>query len=459
MERRIYGLETEFGVTATTNGQRRLTPDEVSRALFRKVVAWGRSSNVFLTNGSRLYLDVGAHPEYATAECDRLYDLIAHDKAGELILDDMTETAQRQLADDGVEGTIYVFKNNTDSAGNSYGCHENLLLSRDTNMDAISEVLVAFLITRQLITGSGKILERDGRATFNLTQRAEHIWDGYSSATTRSRPIINSRDEPHADASQYRRLHVIVGDSTMSQTTTLLKVGTAHLVLRMIEEGVTFPRLNFSNQVKAIRDVSADPTGTTPLELHGGETTTALALQRLFFERASAFYADKGDPDPAIPDVLDLWERALDAVETQNFSAVETEIEWVIKRRLLDDYAAKHGLELDDPRMAQLDLTFHDIRAGRGIFGLLERAGRAKRVVSDDEIRAAIDTPPQTTRAKLRGDFVKAAQAARRDYTVDWVHLKLNDEAGRTIMCKDPFNTNDVRVDRIIAAMNEPIQR
>ena len=150
MERRIYGIETEFGVTATTNGQRRLTPDEVSRALFRKVVAWGRSSNVFLDNGSRLYLDVGAHPEYATAECDSLLDLVAQDRAGERILDDMTSDAQARLAEDGVDGTIYVFKNNTDSAGNSYGCHENLLLDRGADMNRIAEIFVAFLVSRQL---------------------------------------------------------------------------------------------------------------------------------------------------------------------------------------------------------------------------------------------------------------------------------------------------------------------
>lgn len=457
MERRIYGIETEFGVTATTNGQRRLTPDEVSRALFRKVVAWGRSSNVFLENGARLYLDVGAHPEYATAECDNLLDLVAQDRAGERILDDMTSEAQERLAEDGVEGTIYVFKNNTDSAGNSYGCHENFLLGREADMNRISEVLVAFLVSRQLVAGAGKLLERDGRTVFSLTQRAEHIWDGFSSATTRSRPIINSRDEPHADSARYRRLHVIVGDSTMSDTTTLLKVGSAHLVLRMIEAGESFPRMHLANQVKAIRDVSADPTGQAVIDIQGGTSMTALAMQRLFLERATAFVEREGDPDPAMAQVLDLWTRALDAVESQDFSSVDTEIEWVIKRRLLLEYANRHGLELDDPRMAQLDLTFHDIRRGRGLFGMLEKAGRAKRLVDDERIERAMSTPPQTTRAKLRGDFVRQAREAGRDFTVDWVHLKLNDQAGRTVMCKDPFLAEDARVDRLIDSLVSPV--
>ena len=455
MERRIFGIETEFGVTATTNGQRRLTPDEVSRALFRKVIAWGRSSNVFLANGARLYLDVGAHPEYATAECDTLHDLIAQDKAGERILDEMTTSAQELLAGDGIEGTIYVFKNNTDSAGNSYGCHENYLLDRDARMDAIAEDFVAFLISRQLIAGSGKLLERDGETRFNLTQRAEHIWDGFSSATTRSRPIINSRDEPHADASKFRRLHVIVGDSTQSEATTLLKVGSAHLVLRLIEAGTDFGELRLANQVQAIRDVSADPSGRAVLELANGQSMTALAMQRMFLDKAKAFYAAQGDPDPLMPQVLDLWERGLDAVESQDFSGVDTEIEWVIKRKLLTSYAARHGLDLGDPRMAQLDLTFHDVRVNRGLFRLLEKSGRIRRVVADADIAQAMDAPPSTTRAKLRGDFIRAAQAAGRDFTIDWVHLKLNDEAGRTVLCKDPFNNVDPRVERLIEAMTD----
>lgn len=457
MERRIYGIETEFGVTATTNGQRRLTPDEVSRALFRKVVAWGRSSNVFLDNGSRLYLDVGAHPEYATAECDSLLDLVAQDRAGERIIDGMTSDAQARLAEDGVDGTIYVFKNNTDSAGNSYGCHENFLLDRGADMNRIAEIFVAFLVSRQLVAGAGKLLVRDGRTVFNLTQRAEHIWDGYSSATTRSRPIINSRDEPHADSARYRRLHVIVGDSTMSEATTLLKVGSAHLVLRMIEAGESFPRLHLANQIQAIRDVSADPTGQCVIELQGGTSMTALAMQHMFLARATAFVEREGDPDPAIADVLDLWGRTLEAVESQNFTGVETEIEWVIKRKLLTDYAARQGLELDDPKLAQLDLTFHDIRAGRGVFGLLEKAGRVRRIVDDARVTEAMTTPPQTTRAKLRGDFVRAAREAGRDFTVDWVHLKLNDQAGRTLMCKDPFLATDARVDRLVESLTTPV--
>ena len=217
MERRIFGLENEYGVTCTFRGQRRLSPDEVARYLFRRVVHWGRSSNVFLENGARLYLDVGSHPEYATPECDHISDLVAHDKAGERILEALLAAAEVRLHEEGISGQVYLFKNNTDSAGNSYGCHENYLVARQGEFARMADLLIPFFVTRQIWCGAGKVLHGPRGAVFCIAQRAEHIWEGVSSATTRSRPIINTRDEPHADAERFRRLHVIVGDSNMSE--------------------------------------------------------------------------------------------------------------------------------------------------------------------------------------------------------------------------------------------------
>ncbi len=225
MDRRIFGIENEYGVTCSFEGQRRLSPDEVARYLFRRVVSWGRSSNVFLRNGARLYLDVGSHPEYATPECDDLRQAVVHDKAGERILEGLVADAQHRLKDEGIAGEVYLFKNNTDSAGNSYGCHENYLVSRHGDFQRLSDVLIPFLVSRQIICGAGKVLQTPRGALYCVSQRADHIWEGVSSATTRSRPIINTRDEPHADAEHHRRLHVIVGDSNMSEVTTLLKLG------------------------------------------------------------------------------------------------------------------------------------------------------------------------------------------------------------------------------------------
>ncbi|MET3805187.1 proteasome accessory factor A [Nakamurella sp. UYEF19] len=452
MQRRIMGIETEFGITCTFHGQRRLSPDEVARYLFRRVVSWGRSSNVFLRNGSRLYLDVGSHPEYATAECDDLLTLIAHDKAGERILQDLVVDAEARLAEEGIGGDIYLFKNNTDSAGNSYGCHENFLIARAGEFSRIADGLIPFLVTRQLIAGAGKILQSPRGASYCLSQRADHIWEGVSSATTRSRPIINTRDEPHADAERYRRLHVIVGDSNMSQTTTLLKVGSAALVLEMIEAGVQLRDFTFDNPIRAIREISHDITGRRPVRLASGSEISALDAQTEYYTKAVDYVASRGS-DPISERVLDLWGRTLKGVETGDLSGVDTEIDWVIKKKLIDSYAARNSMELSDPRIAQIDLTYHDVRPGRGLHSLLVRKGLAATIVTDEAITEATTVAPQTTRAKLRGEFVAAAQDAGRDYTVDWVHLKLNDQAQRTVLLKDPFRNTDDRVTKLIESL------
>ena len=456
MDRRIFGIETEYGVTCAFRGQRRLSPDEVARYLFRRVVSWGRSSNVFLRNGARLYLDVGSHPEYATAECDDIDTLIAHDRAGELILEGLVVDAEKRLKEENIAGEIYLFKNNTDSAGNSYGCHENYLLSRQGDFTRLAEALLPFLITRQVLVGAGKVLQTPRGAVYCVSQRAEHVWEGVSSATTRSRPIINTRDEPHADAERYRRLHVIVGDSNMSETTTMLKVGSADLVLRMLEAGFRMRDLSLENPIRAIREISHDTTGKRSLRLANGRELSALQIQTEYLERVRDFAERRqllDDPSGVPARTIDLWERVLEALRTQDMDPVATEVDWVIKQRLLDRYMAKHDLTLSSPRVAQLDLAYHDITRGRGLFSLLENAGMAARVTTPLQVFEAKSVPPQTTRARLRGEFIRRAQERRRDYTVDWVHLKLNDQAQRTVLCKDPFRATDERVDRLMASM------
>ena len=454
MDRRIFGLETEYGVTCTFKGQRRLSPDEVARYLFRRVVSWGRSSNVFLRNGSRLYLDVGSHPEYATAECDSIEQLVVHDRAGERILEGLVTDAQQRLHDEGISGDIYLFKNNTDSAGNSYGCHENYLIERHGEFAKLADQLIPFLVSRQIITGAGKVLQTPRGAQYCVSQRADHIWEGVSSATTRSRPIINTRDEPHADAELYRRLHVIVGDSNMSEVTTLLKVGTADLVLRMIEGGVVMRDMSLENPIRAIREMSHDLTGRKKVKLSTGRELSALQMQWEYFEKAAEFADRRGlTADATTARVLELWGRALKAIEAEDLSLIDREIDWAIKLRLLERYMAKHDLTLAAPRIAQLDLAYHDIARGRGLFSIMERQGLVDRISRDIDVFAAKSTPPQTTRAKLRGDFVRRAQEKHRDFTGDWVHLKLNDQAQRTVLCKDPFLAVDERVERLIASM------
>ncbi|GAB1334683.1 Pup--protein ligase [Streptomyces sp. E-15] len=453
MDRRIFGLENEYGVTCTFRGQRRLSPDEVARYLFRRVVSWGRSSNVFLRNGARLYLDVGSHPEYATPECDNVIELVTHDKAGERILEGLLVDAERRLHEEGIAGDVYLFKNNTDSAGNSYGCHENYLVARHGEFSRLADILIPFLVTRQLLCGAGKVLQTPRGAVYCVSQRAEHIWEGVSSATTRSRPIINTRDEPHADAERYRRLHVIVGDSNMSETTMLLKVGATDLVLRMIEAGTVMRDLTLENPIRAIREVSHDITGRRKVRLASGREASALEVQREYFDKAVDFCDRRGIRTGTVARVLELWGRTLEAIETEELDRIGTEIDWVMKYKLIERYRAKHNMTMSHPRVAQIDLAYHDIHRRRGLYYLLEKKGQATRVCNDLKIFEGKSVPPQTTRARLRGDFIRRAQEQRRDFTVDWVHLKLNDQAQRTVLCKDPFRSVDDRVEKLIAGM------
>ncbi|KPI30006.1 Pup--protein ligase [Streptomyces sp. NBC_00080] len=453
MDRRIFGLENEYGVTCTFRGQRRLSPDEVARYLFRRVVSWGRSSNVFLRNGARLYLDVGSHPEYATPECDNVTELVTHDKAGERILEGLLVDAERRLHEEGIAGDVYLFKNNTDSAGNSYGCHENYLVARHGEFSRLADILIPFLVTRQLLCGAGKVLQTPRGAVYCVSQRAEHIWEGVSSATTRSRPIINTRDEPHADAERYRRLHVIVGDSNMSETTMLLKVGATDLVLRMIEAGTVMRDLTLENPIRAIREVSHDITGRRKVRLASGREASALEVQREYYEKAVDFVERRGVRTGTVDQVLELWGRTLDAIEAEDLDRIGTEIDWVMKYKLIERYRAKHNMTMSNPRVAQIDLAYHDIHRRRGLYYLLERKGQAARICNDLKIFEGKSVPPQTTRARLRGDFIRRAQEQRRDFTVDWVHLKLNDQAQRTVLCKDPFRSVDDRVEKLIAGM------
>ncbi len=452
MERRIFGIENEYGVTCALRGHRRLSPDEVARYLFRRVVSWGRSSNVFLVNGARLYLDVGSHPEYATPECDSVYDLVAHDKAGERILETLIESAEQRLREEGIQGDIYLFKNNTDSAGNSYGCHENYLTSRRDDFSEYAEVLIPFLVSRQIYAGAGKVLQTARGATYCMSQRAEHIWEGVSSATTRSRPIINTRDEPHADAERYRRLHVIVGDSNMSEYATFLKTGATSILLRMLEDpSVALRDMTLDNPIRAIREISHDPSCTRRIRLASGREVSALEIQSEYLDRALK-YADSRELEPQDKQALQMWEHCLVQIAKDPLGLTR-ESDWVMKYHLIEAYRERHGLGLSDSRVALLDLQYHDVNRSRSLFYRMQNRGLAERMCVDDEIGHAVEHPPATTRARLRGEFIRRAKERKRDYTVDWVHLKLNDQAQRTVLCKDPFRAHDERVEKLIESL------
>jgi proteasome accessory factor A len=448
------GLETEYGVTCVVDGQRRLSPDEVARYLFRKVVVWGRSSNVFLPNGGRLYLDVGSHPEYATAECDNLSDLIKQDQAGDRIVEELAVSAEIRLNAEGIKGQIHLFKNNMDAAGNSYGCHENFSVSRKKNFEEVTESIIPFLITRQIFCGAGKWISGSKGANFQISQRAEHMWESVSSATTRSRPIINTRDEPHADPDEYRRLHIIVGDSNMSETTTVLKVATTELMLRAAELGLLKDKFTIENPIKTIREISNDLKFRNSFRLSSGREITALQMQNEMYNIVLSMSSlDEILEKPFYRYALNLWRRSLDALESQDYSLVDMELDWMIKRKFMNSYKEKHQLNDMDSRLILLDISYHNIRKDRGLFYILEKSGMAKTLITNNDVNSAMENPPETTRAALRGRFIKVAQEKKRDFTVDWVNLKINDQQQSSIACKDPFKNIDERVDKLIAAL------
>ena len=444
---------TSTASPALSAARGRLSPDEVARYLFRRVVSWGRSSNVFLENGARLYLDVGSHPEYATPECDSIADLVVHDKAGERILEHLVGSAEARLREEGIRGVMFLFKNNTDSAGNSYGCHENYLTSRRDDFGHYAEVLIPFLVSRQIYAGAGKVLQTARGAMYCISQRAEHIWEGVSSATTRSRPIINTRDEPHADAERFRRLHVIVGR-------------LQHERVRHLPEGRRHqhPAADAGGPGGGAAGHDAgepDPghQGDQPrhhlqrrVRLANGREASALDIQSGVSQPGQALPGDQrpvapGGPGPrhvgALPD------RARDGPDGR----FDRECDWVTKYHLIERYRASDDIPLTHPKVALIDLQYHDVSRDRGLFYKLQKAGMVERMCTDEQIDNAIEQPPQTTRAKLRGEFIRRAKERRRDFTVDWVHLKFNDQAQRTVLCKDPFKSRDERVEKLIASL------
>lgn len=450
MKRRVGGLETEFGLLAVTaDGRQALEPEAAARELFRPVVAWGRSSNVFLTNAGRLYLDVGSHPEYATAECDDPWDIVAQERAGERELHALVHEANARLKSDGRDARIHLFKNNADSQGNSFGSHENYLVERKGEFTRLPALLLPFLITRQIVTGAGGVLEGEGGPVFGFSLRADHMWETVSSATTRARPIINTRDEPHGDPSRYRRLHVISGDSTMSEVSTWLRFAMTFAVLRFIEDGHAFTDFELADPISDIRRIARDLTASEPLQLKNGGVSTALSIQRAYFSALERTYDDLD------PRMMDTWDRGLRALETGNFSLVNRELDWAIKHELFTTVADRRGLALNAPEIQRLELAYHDIDPDRGVFYALERRGLATSVLSDERIEAARRVGPATTRAHLRSRVLTLAREKGIDVAVDWTTVRPNTPGALPITLLDPFEVENPEIDRLLDSLDE----
>jgi proteasome accessory factor PafA2 len=356
-------------------------------------------ANVILTNGARLYVD-HAHPEYSTPEVTNPRDAVLWDKAGERV---MAEAARR-AATVPTMGPINLYKNNTDNKGASYGAHENYLMARTTPFADIVTYLTPFFVTRQIVCGAGRVgIGQDGStAGFQVSQRADFFEVEVGLETTLKRPIINTRDEPHADADKYRRLHVIIGDANLSEISTLLKLGTTSLILAMIEAKACNGDLSIADPVSELRSVSHDPTLTHLVRLRDGRRLTALDLQWAFFERASSFVDERGGPDEDTAEVLTLWEGVLDKLGRDPMSCAD-ELDWVAKLRLLEGYREREELGWASPKLALVDLQYSDVRPEKGLYHRLVARGSMKTLFDPARVESAMLEPPTDTRAYFRG--------------------------------------------------------
>ncbi len=454
MEQRIFGVETEYGLTAAHPGLDEpvdLQVEQIAELLFAPILRQYRSTNVFLPNGGRIYLDVGSHPEYATAECISVWDLLAQIRAGQEMLSDLAASASEELSQQGTPTTVHLFANNFDSVGNSYGCHENYLLKRGRDFRRTADALITFFVTRQIMVGAGDIKEdENGQPQYVFAARSDQMHDALSSATTRSRPIINTRDEPLADTSSYRRLHVIVGDTNVAEPTTALKVAATDIVLAALENGVRLDDLALADPMGAIRAINFDLQGTTQVSLADGRKMTAVEIQEEIFQRVMA-----ATPQDSLSELyrylVGLWQRTLQAVRGGNWSDIDTEIDFAIKKKLLDAYVTKTNVSLADSRVARLALSYHDITPA-GLAPKLEETGLMVRLTSENQVQHACNHPPSTTRAALRGEVIKAAQEAGRELGADWVNLRLEGQ-GLTVTLQDPFATEDDQVEKMLSIL------
>ncbi|MFD3684862.1 depupylase/deamidase Dop [Nocardiopsis sp. NPDC058631] len=437
--RRIMGIETEYGISVPGNpgANAMVTSTQVVNAYLAASAARARRArwdfeeenplrdargfdlarevadptqltdedlglaNVILTNGARLYVD-HAHPEYSAPEVTNPLDAVLWDKAGERV---MADAAARAGTTPGIE-PIQLYKNNTDNKGASYGCHENYLMNRSTPFGDIVRHLIPFFVSRQVVCGSGKVgIGSDGQGSgFQISQRADFFEVEVGLETTLKRPIINTRDEPHADPDRYRRLHVIIGDANMSEISTYLKLGTTALVLSMIEDGFLSVDLSLETPVADLRAVSHDPGLTHRVKLRGGRRLTALELQTEYLDQARKYVEDRfgTDVDPDTADILDRWESVLNRLGSDPMS-LAAELDWVAKLKVLEGYRSRDGLEWGHPRLQLVDLQYSDVRADKGIYNRLVARGRMRRLVEETAVTRAVTEPPEDTRAYFRG--------------------------------------------------------
>ena len=410
-------------------------------------------ANVILPNGARYYVD-HAHPEYSTPECITPRELVVHDKAGERILERSLHEVARSMPS---APPLSIYKNNSDGKGNSYGTHENYLVDRATPFGDIVRDLTPFFVTRIVFTGAGKVgaeapWDERSRAIYQLTQRADFFETEVGLETTLKRPIINTRDEPHADPERYRRLHVIVGDANLCEVATFLKIGTTAIVLKMIEDRF-LPDLSIANPVQALHEISRDLTCTHEIGLVDGRRVNAVQLQWEYLEHAKK-YVEREDDTPENREVLDRWEAVLSSLETDPHT-LHRELDWVAKHRVLQAFRDRDTLEWNDSKLHAIDLQYHDVRRDKGLYYRLEASDKVERLTTDDEVEAAVMEPPIDTRAYFRGRCIDKYPDAIAAASWDSLIVDTGADALQRIPMREPLRGTKEHVEDLLAACDD----
>lgn len=486
---KVCGIETEYGIQVVGGDPNPIAASSVlinayARDVARQQIGWdfedespGNDArgfaregamppvvethlvNTVLTNGARYYVD-HAHPEFSSPECRDALEALRYDRAGEQIVIRSMEAADH-AAHDGSH--LVVYKNNSDGKGNSYGCHENYLMDRDTPFSRVVDGITPHFVTRQLFCGSGKVgsetgIHEPGTVDFQLSQRAEFFEEPVGLETTLKRPIVNTRDEPHADPRRYRRLHVIVGDANLAEVSTFLKLGTTSLVLAMVEDDVTGSRnLALADPVRAIHAVAVDRTFSQPLQMADGSTATALDIQWELHSLARKYAEDRGLEclgDESIGTaVLERWEQVLHGLETDPMTLAR-QVDWVAKLQLLEAYRDRHGLGWGDPRLSAVDLQYHDLRPSRSLFARLD----TERLVDQDSVDLAVSDPPRDTRAWFRGECLKRWPGSVATANWDSLVFDLGSDPLRRVPMMDPLKGTAEHVEALLDSCSTPTE-
>ncbi|WP_137726043.1 depupylase/deamidase Dop [Prescottella subtropica] len=408
------------------------------------------AANMILTNGARLYVD-HAHPEYSAPEVTDPLDAVIWDKAGERVM----ESAARHASSVPGAPRLQLYKNNVDGKGASYGTHENYLCSRDTPFSSIIAGLTPFFASRQVICGSGRVgIGQSGdEAGFQLSQRADYIEVEVGLETTLKRGIINTRDEPHADADKYRRLHVIIGDANLAETATYLKVGTTALVLDLVEAGVDLTDLQLARPVTAVHRISHDPTLRATVALADGRELTGLALQRIYLDRVARFVDREGNDDPRVADLVEKWAMVLDLLERDPMECAHL-LDWPAKLRLMEGFRSREGLAWSAPKLHMLDLQYSDVRLDKGLYNRLVARGSMQRLVTEQQILDAVHTPPTDTRAFFRGECLRRFGADIAAASWDSVIFDLGGESLVRIPTLEPLRGSRAHVGELLDSVD-----